>query len=73
MRLFRPRSSLGLAGRFLMLTIVVIGAVAATTAVAGLLQVQNLANDFGIHTAIKSKRDQGPGRRRAADDPADRL
>jgi polyisoprenyl-teichoic acid--peptidoglycan teichoic acid transferase len=54
MRLFRPRSSLGLAGRFLALTIVVIGAVAATTAVAGLLQVQNLANDFGIHTAIKS-------------------
>ena len=54
MRLFRPRSSLGLAGRFLVLTIVVIGAVAATTAVAGLLQVQNLANDFGIHTAIKS-------------------
>ena len=47
MRLFRPRSSLGLAGRFLVLTIVVIGAVAATTAVAGLLQVQNLANDFG--------------------------
>jgi LCP family protein required for cell wall assembly len=55
MRLFRPRSSLGLAGRFLVLTIVVIGAVAATTAVAGLLQVQNLANDFGIHTAITSK------------------
>jgi polyisoprenyl-teichoic acid--peptidoglycan teichoic acid transferase len=55
MRLFRPHSSLGLAGRFLALTIVVIGAVAATTAVAGLLQVQNLANDFGIHTAIKSK------------------
>jgi polyisoprenyl-teichoic acid--peptidoglycan teichoic acid transferase len=55
MRLFRSRSSLGLAGRFLVLTIVVIGAVAATTAVAGLLQVQNLANDFGIHTAIKSK------------------
>jgi LCP family protein required for cell wall assembly len=55
MRLFRPRSSLGLAGRFLVLTIVVIGAVAATTAVAGLLQVQNLANDFGIHVAIKSK------------------
>ena len=54
MRLFRPRSSLGLAGRFLALTIVVIGAVAATTAVAGLLQVQNLANDFGVHTAIKS-------------------
>jgi LCP family protein required for cell wall assembly len=55
MRLFRPRSSLGLAGRFLVLTIVVIGAVAATTAVAGLLQVQNLANDFGVHVAIKSK------------------
>ena len=55
MRLFRPRSSLGLAGRFLLLTIVVIGAVAATTAVAGLLQVQNLARDFGIHAAIKSK------------------
>jgi polyisoprenyl-teichoic acid--peptidoglycan teichoic acid transferase len=55
MRLFRPRSSLGLLGRFLALTIVVIGAVAATTAVAGLLQVQNLANDFGIHTAIKSQ------------------
>jgi polyisoprenyl-teichoic acid--peptidoglycan teichoic acid transferase len=54
MRLFRSRSSLGLAGRFLALTFVVIGAVAATTAVAGLLQVQNLANDFGIHTAIKS-------------------
>jgi polyisoprenyl-teichoic acid--peptidoglycan teichoic acid transferase len=58
--LFRPRSSLGLAGRFLALTIVVIGAVAATTAVAGLLQVQNLANDFGIHTAIKSKAIQVP-------------
>ena len=55
MRLFRPRSSLGLAGRFFALTIIVIGAVAATTAVAGLLQVQNLANDFGIHVAIKSK------------------
>ncbi len=55
MRLFRARTRLGLAGRFLVLTIVVIGAVAATTAVAGLLQVQNLANDFGIHVAIKSK------------------
>jgi LCP family protein required for cell wall assembly len=55
MRLFRPRSRLGLAGRFVALTIVVIGAVAATTAVAGLLQVQNLANDFAIHKAIKSK------------------
>jgi hypothetical protein len=55
MRLFRARSRLGLAGRFLALTIVVIGAVAATTAVAGLLQVQDIANDFGIHTAITSK------------------
>ena len=54
MRLLRPKSGLGLAGRFLLLTIVVIGAVAATTAVAGLLQVQNLADDFGIHTAIKA-------------------
>jgi polyisoprenyl-teichoic acid--peptidoglycan teichoic acid transferase len=54
MRLFRPRSSLGLAGRFLLLTVVVIGAVAATTAVAGLLQVQNIADDFGVHAAITS-------------------
>jgi polyisoprenyl-teichoic acid--peptidoglycan teichoic acid transferase len=53
-RLFRPRSSLGLAGRFLLLALIITGAVAATTAVAGLLQVQNLVNDISFNKAIKS-------------------
>jgi polyisoprenyl-teichoic acid--peptidoglycan teichoic acid transferase len=53
-RLFRPRSSLGLAGRFLLLAIIITGAVAATTAVAGLLQVQNLVTAISFQKAIQS-------------------
>jgi polyisoprenyl-teichoic acid--peptidoglycan teichoic acid transferase len=60
MRLFRPRSTLGLVGRFLSLGAVVTGAVAATTAVAGLLQVQNLVNDISFNKPIESSQIKVP-------------
>ncbi len=55
MRLFRPRSTAGLFGRFLVLAVLVTGAVAATTAVAGLLQVQDIVNAISINSGIRSK------------------
>ncbi|HEX5192714.1 MAG TPA: LCP family protein [Solirubrobacteraceae bacterium] len=54
MRFLRPRSTGGLALRFFLLALLVVGSVAATTAVAGLLQVQNLVNDISFNRAIKS-------------------
>ena len=54
MRVFRPRSRGGLAFRFFLLAVLVTGSVAATAAVAGLLQVQNLVNDISFNKAIKS-------------------
>jgi polyisoprenyl-teichoic acid--peptidoglycan teichoic acid transferase len=54
MRFLRPRSTGGLMLRFLVLALLVVGSVAATTAVAGLLQVQNLVNDISFNRAIKS-------------------
>src|SRR5450755_738073 len=42
-----PRGRRGTAWRFLAAAVVVIGATAATTAVAGLLQVNTLVNDLG--------------------------
>jgi anionic cell wall polymer biosynthesis LytR-Cps2A-Psr (LCP) family protein len=53
-RLFRPRSTGGLAFRFFLLAVLVTGSVAATAAVAGLLQVQNLVNDISFNKAIQS-------------------
>jgi anionic cell wall polymer biosynthesis LytR-Cps2A-Psr (LCP) family protein len=58
--LFRPRNGVGLAGRFLLLGVVVTAAVAATTAVAGLLQVQNLVNDISFNKPIKSNQIKVP-------------
>jgi LCP family protein required for cell wall assembly len=54
MRVFRPKSRGGLAFRFFLLAVLVTGSVAATAAVAGLLQVQNLVNDISFNKAIKS-------------------
>jgi polyisoprenyl-teichoic acid--peptidoglycan teichoic acid transferase len=53
-RVFRPRSRGGLAFRFFLLAVLVTGSVAATAAVAGLLQVQNLVNDISFNKAIQS-------------------
>jgi LCP family protein required for cell wall assembly len=54
MRVFRPKSRGGLAFRFFLLAVLVTGSVAATAAVAGLLQVQNLVNDISFNKAIQS-------------------
>ena len=54
MRFLRPRSTGGLVLRFFLLALLVVGSVAATTAVAGLLQVQNLVNDISFNREIKS-------------------
>jgi LCP family protein required for cell wall assembly len=43
-----------MAGRFLLLALIITGAVAATTAVAGLLQVQNLVTAISFQKAIQS-------------------
>src|ERR1700761_2876088 len=59
-RFLRPRSTGGLALRFFVLAILVIGSVAATAAVAGLLQVQNLVNDISFNKAIKSSQVKVP-------------
>jgi polyisoprenyl-teichoic acid--peptidoglycan teichoic acid transferase len=53
-KVFRPRSRGGLAFRFFLLAVLVTGSVAATAAVAGLLQVQNLVNDISFNKAIQS-------------------
>jgi polyisoprenyl-teichoic acid--peptidoglycan teichoic acid transferase len=53
-RLFRARTTGGLLGRFGLLVLLVTGAVAATTAVAGLLQVQTLVSYLQINPPIKA-------------------
>jgi polyisoprenyl-teichoic acid--peptidoglycan teichoic acid transferase len=55
MRLFAPKSRGGLAARFFFASLIVIGSVAAATAVAGLLQVQAVVNVLRIHPGITSK------------------
>ena len=55
MRLFRSKSRVGLVGRFLMFAVLVTGSVAATTAVAGLLQVQTIVSYLQIHPPIQAK------------------
>ena len=54
MRLFRPKAGAGWPFRFFLLAVLVTGSVAATAAVAGLLQVQNLVNDISFNKAIQS-------------------
>jgi LCP family protein required for cell wall assembly len=49
-----PRGRRGTAWRFLAAAVVVIGATAATTAVAGLLQVNTLVNDLGGTPSLKT-------------------
>jgi LCP family protein required for cell wall assembly len=53
-RIFRPKGTPALAFRFFLLAVLVTGSVAATAAVAGLLQVQNLVNDISFNKAIQS-------------------
>jgi LCP family protein required for cell wall assembly len=60
MRVFRPKSRGGLAFRFFLLAVLVTGSVAATAAVAGLLQVQNLVNDISFNKAIQSNQIKVP-------------
>ncbi len=55
MRFWQAKSRLGLVSRFFIAAVVVIGAVAATTAVAGLLQVQNVVNTLNLNPGITSK------------------
>ena len=54
MRRLIPRGRRGTAWRFLAAAVVVIGATAATTAVAGLLQVNTLVNDLGGTPSLKT-------------------
>jgi polyisoprenyl-teichoic acid--peptidoglycan teichoic acid transferase len=55
MRWLIPHSRMGTAWRFVVAAILVIGASAATTAVAGLLQVSTLVGDISIHAGVKIK------------------
>jgi polyisoprenyl-teichoic acid--peptidoglycan teichoic acid transferase len=55
MRFWHAKSQLGLWMRFLAAAVIVIAAVATTTAVAGLLQVQNVVNTLNLEPGIKSK------------------
>jgi LCP family protein required for cell wall assembly len=55
MRFWQAKSQRGLAMRFVAAAGVVIAAVAATTAVAGLLQVQNVVNTLNLQPGITSK------------------
>jgi LCP family protein required for cell wall assembly len=59
-RLLRPKSTGGLALRFFLLAVLVTGSVAATAAVAGLLQVQSLVNDISLNPSIKSSQIKVP-------------
>jgi len=54
MRLFWPKSRGRLAFRFFLLAVIVTGGVAATTAVAGLLQVQTIINFLKVHPPIST-------------------
>ncbi len=53
MRWLIPHSRGGTAWRFVLAAVIMIGATAATTAVAGLLQVSNLVGDISINPGIK--------------------
>lgn len=55
-----PKSRAGMLWRFFLAAIIVIGACAATTAVAGLLQFSQLAQDISIHAGITSNQIQLP-------------
>jgi LCP family protein required for cell wall assembly len=54
-RFLIPQSRAGTLWRFLLAAVIVIGATAAITAVAGLLQVQDLVNAISVHPGISSK------------------
>ena len=53
MRWLIPRSRGGTAWRFVLAAVIMVGATAATTAVAGLLQVSTLVGDISINPGIK--------------------
>jgi polyisoprenyl-teichoic acid--peptidoglycan teichoic acid transferase len=53
MRWLIPHSRMGTAWRFVVAAILVVGASAATTAVAGLLQVSTLVGDISINAGVK--------------------
>jgi polyisoprenyl-teichoic acid--peptidoglycan teichoic acid transferase len=55
-----PRTRLGMAWRFVLCGVLVIAGAAATTAVAGLLQVSNLVHDIGVTPALQSNQIQLP-------------
>jgi LCP family protein required for cell wall assembly len=50
-----PRSRGGMLGRFVIAAVLIIAATAATTAVAGLLQVKDLVNDLSPTPALQTK------------------
>jgi polyisoprenyl-teichoic acid--peptidoglycan teichoic acid transferase len=54
-RPLRPRSTAGLVGRFLSFAVIVVGAAAATTAVAGLLQVNTIVQILSVHPGVNVK------------------
>ncbi|HWD84570.1 MAG TPA: LCP family protein [Solirubrobacteraceae bacterium] len=51
-----PKTRGGALWRFLLASVLVVGFVAGTTAVAGLLEVQNIVNDFNLTPALKNAR-----------------
>jgi LCP family protein required for cell wall assembly len=55
-----PRTRLGMAWRFVLCGVLLVTGAAATTAVAGLLQVSNLVHDIGVTPAIQSNQIQLP-------------
>ena len=60
-----PSSRRGALGRFALGAVVVIGFTATTTAVAGLLQFKQFADDLSVNPAIKQARRHDPARRGA--------
>ena len=55
-----PRTRLGMAWRFVLCGVLLVAGAAATTAVAGLMQVSNLAHEIGVTPAIQSNQIQLP-------------
>jgi polyisoprenyl-teichoic acid--peptidoglycan teichoic acid transferase len=55
-----PRSRFGMAWRFLLAGVLIIGAAAGATAVAGLLQVSNLVSDISVTPPLRSNQIQLP-------------
>ena len=51
-----PKTRGGMLWRFLLAGVLIIGFAAATTAVAGLLEVQNIVGDFNLTPALKDAR-----------------